>query len=623
MAQNESRYTVLRDLIYPKSYFDGVSGGDVIEGWSPNNLRRIFIFTNRVYVQWYVNCNKLEGKNPFLNYNGAVLKSGAIRYKDFGGANDAAANDLNYTLPAILDIVFKSGRNDGYKLANIEEVIFVNNKFERHDGRNYRTYKVDEFIRYIGVTELDINENEFLQLLVKNDDKPVCEWGNAKLVVPNTDIDGMCIIQDRKLFNKNFYTHAPDDKKVRNVQGIGKNNGVTYALDKVLRKKLEKIRDDYLQELEDRELENEKSLIDKQIYARKINKAFNSLILNKISKIKYLQVYRERIVDGELYKSINKDVYSYCKKIAFAVVSNVYHDVVVPITDKNNNLITEKIYMNAVSAADSRKEFEYEYYLYVVDFANKHGIYLGKITDNFDMYLNVLLIYQDILAYLCIASRIRNKVGVYSMAYTAVVSYKNNIDKLSIKNISDVSKLLDYSYGNGQSEFVYTLDNKDMFIFKLVDYVMSSKGSSYTEDIDLFRERYKNRIDFDKVVEIVKDKIGVSNIKELNTDEIEIFDALCLYSAYYVLLVKYVKHDALKWVNIARIKAQGVVLRHYLVISQVVSEYIDDEDISEIINAFSERINVEDDNNDKFSNKGEIHNMYEEIKKIGGMLNGE
>ena len=183
MAQNESRYTVLRDLIYPKSYFDGVSGGDVIEGWSPNNLRRIFIFTNRVYVQWYVNCNKFEGKNPFLNYNGAVLKSGAIRYKDFGGANDAAANDLNYTLPAILDIVFKSGRNDGYKLANIEEVIFVNNKFERHDGRNYRTYKVDEFIRYIGVTELNINENEneFLQLLVKNDDKPVCEWGNAKL----------------------------------------------------------------------------------------------------------------------------------------------------------------------------------------------------------------------------------------------------------------------------------------------------------------------------------------------------------------------------------------------------------------------------------------------------------
>ena len=66
MAQNESRYAVLRDLIYPKSYFEGVSDGTMIKGWSPNNLRRIFLFTNRVYVQWYVNCNKLEGKNPFL-----------------------------------------------------------------------------------------------------------------------------------------------------------------------------------------------------------------------------------------------------------------------------------------------------------------------------------------------------------------------------------------------------------------------------------------------------------------------------------------------------------------------------------------------------------------------------
>ena len=388
-----------------------------------------------------------------------------------------------------------------------------------------------------------------------------------------------------------------------------------------MRKKLEKIRDDYLQELEDRELENEKSLIDKQIYARKINKAFNSLILNKISKIKYLQAYRERIVDGELYKSINKDVYSYCKKIAFAVVSNVYHDVVVPITDKNNNLITEKIYMNAVSAADSRKEFEYEYYSYVVDFANKHGIYLGKITDNFDMYLNVLLIYQDILAYLCIASRIRNKVGVYSMAYTAVVSYKKNTDILSIKNIPDVSKLLDYSYGNGQSEFVYTLDNKDMFIFKLVDYVMSSKGSSYTEDIDLFKERYKNRIDFDKVVEIVKDKIGVSNIKELNTEQRDTFDGICIACAYYVMIVKYCASDVFTDMNELSIKLRVPNLLRYDIITEVVNELSKNKVITgEILNNVSTFQKVDEGVLDPYKNKSKIPDIVASLQKLDDIL---
>ena len=359
------------------------------------------------------------------------------------------------------------------------------------------------------------------------------------------------------------------DKKVRNVQGIGKNNGVTYALDKVLRKKLEKIRDDYLQELEDRELENEKSLIDKQIYARKINKAFNSLILNKISKIKYLQAYRERIVDGELYKSINKDVYSYCKKIAFAVVSNVYHDVVVPITDKNNNLITEKIYMNAVSAADSRKEFEYEYYSYVVDFANKHGIYLGKITDNFD----------------------------------------------------DVSKLLDYSYGNGQSEFVYTLDNKDMFIFKLVDYVMSSKGSSYTEDIDLFKERYKNRIDFDKVVEIVKDKIGVSNIKELNTEQRDTFDGICIACAYYVMIVKYCASDVFTDMNELSIKLRVPNLLRYDIITEVVNELSKNKVITgEILNNVSTFQKVDEGVLDPYKNKSKIPDIVASLQKLDDIL---
>ena len=98
MAQNESRYDVLKNLIYPKAYFEGVSDGTIIKDWSPNNLRRIFIFENRVYVQWYVRGNKLEGINPFLNYNGIILRSGALRYKEFASANVATENDMNYNL---------------------------------------------------------------------------------------------------------------------------------------------------------------------------------------------------------------------------------------------------------------------------------------------------------------------------------------------------------------------------------------------------------------------------------------------------------------------------------------------------------------------------------------------
>ena len=133
----------------------------------------------------------------------------------------------------------------------------------------------------------------------------------------------------------------------------------------------------------------------------------------------------------------------------------------------------------------------------------------------------------------------------------------------------------------------------------------------------------KGKFDSIRIMNIMKSKMNVDHKDDLDIEQQEIFEALCLYATYYILLVKYVKRDALKWVNIANIKSQGIQLKHYLVISQVAQEYIGDDDVSEIINAFSERINVEEDNNDKFSNKGEIHNMYEEIKNIGGIINGE
>ena len=179
MAQNSSRYEVLKKLIYPNKYFEGVTAGTTIKGWSPNNVRRIFIFDNYVFVQWYVGGLNVElpGINPFTKMKSTSTASAniVIRYAEFKSANEAVLNDTNYELPAMLDLVFKSGQKDGYKLANIEDIVLVDfngnyENFSLHDARNYNTYKLQEYKRYFGVSELDVGSmEEFVYLIIAFD----------------------------------------------------------------------------------------------------------------------------------------------------------------------------------------------------------------------------------------------------------------------------------------------------------------------------------------------------------------------------------------------------------------------------------------------------------------------
>ena len=416
MAQNESRYDVLKNLIYPKAYFEGVSDGTIIKDWSPNNLRRIFIFENRVYVQWYVRGNKLEGINPFLNYNGIILRGGALRYKEFASANVATENDINYELPSLLDIVFKKGK-DGYKLANIEEVIFVNesqNKYLMHDGRNYNAYSISEYKRYIGITYLEVSgEQEFMKALVENDEKPVYKWGNAKLMYPNIGTDGKCIIQDRKLFNSTFYTHAPGDSN--------STSGVTYELDTAVRKKLVKIRDEYLAFLGEAEEENEKETIDKQLYIKALNECRKAAV-NTNSKLNYGQ-YMSKIVE-----ILNNNAYiTGGNKIVGDFVNVYFKKTEEKLFGEHNKYVTESMFKILGADAQSTSTF----YNNILEISVKTGVSLSNKRD--ELKNNIRLIQLYIEAMIVLKALVKHKAfGVefetYAELNNIIISFLHYLD---------------------------------------------------------------------------------------------------------------------------------------------------------------------------------------------------
>ena len=622
MAQNGSRYEVLKKLIYPNKYFDGVTAGTTIKGWSPNNVRRIFIFDKSVFVQWYVKGlnSELSGINPLLNMkNTGAVNNIIIRGAEFKTANEAVRNDANYELPAMLDLLFKSGQKDGYKLANIEEVITVNlsDDLSLHDGRNYNTYKLQEYKRYIGVSELDVGSmEEFLKCLVKNSDKPVCFWGNAKLIVPNRGVDGKCLCENMDSYYSTFYTHAPGEAASNSV-------GVTYELDIQLRKKLDGIKQAYFEEKEGKKQEKEKETTDLMIFAKKLHNILNTDIIPETGTVLTVKKYMTKFVN----KGIEKidEVERGKLRYILDVVKKILIDIglkegkltsfkLLAEGDENKVSISEDNYMKILNQAlgvNGIYKSEYAIYEKIIELANKYRVHLDlkKYPDDilrFVLFLDLVLFISCIVVNNC-------KVQANDLAVLAInifdkvykTDYSSNVEKLGMN-----------------SNFLYRVNSGGnvILVFGLVN---AQKSYRYTEFIEGFREKYKGKFDYDKIRDIVKERLGVTDIKELDTEQRDTFDGICIACAYYIMLVKYIKRDALKWVNIAMIKSQGVQLRHYLVISQVVSEYINDEDVSEVINAFSERINVEDDNKDKFSNKGEIHDMCVEIKKIGGILNGE
>lgn len=630
MAQNESRYAVLRDLIYPKEYFGGVSNSTTIKGWSPNNLRRIFISKVRVYVQWYMvgDNKKLGGINPFLsNYTGQVINSGALRYKDFASANVAVENDVNYELKPLLDLVFKTG-DDGYKLANIEEIIFINesqNEYLSHDGMNYNAYDLKKYTRYIGITSLEVSsEKEFLSLIVENDNKPVCEWKNANLKYPFIRDNNKCLIDDKLTFYSGINTHAPGENKVD-------SSGVTYEIDVAIRKKLEKLRDDYAELLDKEKNENERETIDKQIYIKKLNICRKMLVSTKVN-VNYGQ-YFSKIMDivnkdSAYIVGDNKLVDSFLRVYFQKTVGDMFEE------HRNKKYVTDTIFRILDKDAESTASF----YNNIYEISNKMGVELTTNSDKLTENIKILQLYID--AMILLKTMIKHKAfdvkfGVYGELHSILLSFlsfinnKNLSEKIGVSkdillnsknNIGDIA-LTDY---NGL--FKYESKNGAAFIYGFYRYlknIQTKQVSRYKDIFDEVLDNNKEKVDSIKIRDIMRKKMNVDHIDDLDIEQQEIFEALCLYATYYILLVKYVKRDALKWVNIANIKSQGIQLKHYLVISQVAQEYIGDDDVSEIINAFSERINVEEDNNDKFSNKGEIHNMYEEIKNIGGIINGE
>lgn len=624
MAQNESRYDVLKRLIYPSKYFGGVTKGTKIDDWSPNNLRRIFIFDNCVFVQWYVGgLNlKLPGINPFAKMKSKSTESAnvVIRYAEFKSANEAVINDTNYELPAMLDLVFKSGQKDGYKLSNIEDIVLVNlsDTFSLHDGRNYNTYKLQEYTRYFGVSKLDVGSmEEFLDYLVKNNDKPLCFWNKATPITPNKGKDGKCLYDNLdNYYNSTFHTHAPGE-------ATSGKAGVTYELDIKLRKKLEGIKKAYFDEKEGKKQEKEKETTELIIFAKKLHNILNTAVVevsgNSPSVKKYIENFLDRGV--EKIDGVEKGKLKYILAVATKILVDVGLKAGKPTSfdlltegDKNKVTISEDIYIkvsNQAFGVNGIYKSEYAAYEKIIELANKYKVHFDLMRCPEDILRFIL--FLDLILFMSCMVLNNCKVQANALAVTAI----NTFDKACKTDYSqNVEKL------GTNSNFLYSTDaNSGGNVVLIFGLVNAKKSYRYTEFITGFREKYKGKFDYDKIQDIVKDKLGVTNIKDLDTEQRDTFDGICIACAYYIMIVKYCTSDVFTDMNELSIKMRVPELLRYDIITEVVNKLGKNKVITgEILNNVSVFQKVDEGVSDPYKNKSKIHDIVASLHKLDDIL---
>ena len=134
-------------------------------------------------------------------------------------------------------------------------------------------------------------------------------------------------------------------------------------------------------------------------------------------------------------------------------------------------------------------------------------------------------------------------------------------------------------------------------------------------------EKYKGKFDYDKIQDIVKDKLGVIDIKKLDTEQRDTFDGVCIACAYYVMIVKYCTSDVFTDMNELSIKMCVPELLRYDIITEVVNKLSKNKVITgEILNNVSIFQKVDEGVSDSCKNKSKIHDIVASLYKLDDIL---
>lgn len=165
MANLNGRMEAMKSALYPtvkkQSYFESVSG--VIDDWSPNNLRRIFISKDKVFLEYYITSKLTTGKNVYTKLN--CIRSYVLPILDQNSIMQLQ-NGVN-KVNTILGLI--AGEYGGKKFQNLEEIVFIGSDRTpefRLDTMNFNMLrnKFKTFKRLKGIAYLAYDEQEFLKV---------------------------------------------------------------------------------------------------------------------------------------------------------------------------------------------------------------------------------------------------------------------------------------------------------------------------------------------------------------------------------------------------------------------------------------------------------------------------
>ena len=251
MAEYSSRFEAVKAAIYPivkkQDYYEAIQG--TVDGWSPNNLRRVFIGENYVLLEWYMkpaisDKTYTRGKIAIDGIQGCKLQYfdlTAPTQRELRGVQQGAGQQSS---PSVIGLLF--GLHGGRKFQNLEEVIFIGDSnnpiFVRDlaewsivDGKQVSTY-----LRLVSVAFLGMNQQEFIKAYrgmandKENADTFICEYEGFRSSIKPLYVT----TKEKEDILGSIGTRAPGEKS------SGDNKGF-YSMDNSLREFLTKRKQGY------------------------------------------------------------------------------------------------------------------------------------------------------------------------------------------------------------------------------------------------------------------------------------------------------------------------------------------------------------------------------------------
>lgn len=663
-----SRYEVAKTAIYPKiggkSTFD--SSDTVINGWSPNNLRRVIIFKDAIVTDWFlkpVNIDyrgvKFEGGTKKIdimgvNFYGTII-SDATNQQQIKAIESASMSNAKLPLN-IMDLLVSSR---GRTFQNLEEIVFVASNEQEIDyfyKTDLTTFNMLEqqgalaaLNRLSGVYLLKCTTKDFFNTVQKY----YSNTNNPDIFLHEIDWNALHIGMET------FYKSTKDREKLLcsiglNAPSEGSKQAGTYSMDIKLREKLGKIKAKIEEQTKEADLN--------KFTLQKLLKNYNSEIPEEIRHCSYgtfVKMLADSISGIEKtpqFSKVNKKIIAILGYLSIsAIVNELQLGNVITVT-KKFNAGRKPVSLN--NDIGGMKETVLRYWDNICLIAKRLSLDLSYVKDiNVDIYVLTIIkaavVYIGVVSIFCSIDDLIGKINgcpsavfsVYEYLRGYLTKFRNDDELINHENYKcrpdEIERRCNVVYMNSPKckkvnnlTYFYTLLENDgvqqaVTVKELFERIVpkvksgadsAEKGKRLKEIKDFYVDNIKK---IDNVQLAIYEVLNIKSFADVPMEDYDVFLQMYELSATLIQMAEFIYSPSDVILNTRKsFCMHNKTIELYKIITEIVNKYFDkthstaDKRLADLMSI--KYINVTDETN-KFKNKPLLGEMLNKVQTIRGV----